>query len=352
MRLMLQFAIGLGIILYVLPAFGQRDTLRKRVDRDKWRYERIMEAETEEAFPADSEKLHQYHLLPENLPHWFFKPSEYSTTSVYALGISEPGMDSVKAFELAVLRAKSLAILSTGAKIDNISDHFQVVRESEAVFNEKSRYLDFSRLYNKSLANQGSFKVNKSFYTKYGEAIVLLSYDPSEQAGNDTLAVNGEIMHLSRESYYSLENTVLCRMDINVSPYDSVDGNSLKSRFLLRRRGEHFNISSVYDGDSIGFPFHPYRYTQAIEMKPDSTFKLQSCPLQLGLWNAYINLIFSKISYYNRNLESRVKSSYDYYAMKNQGLIRTVSRNRLKFGIISLALEENELFLKIEISPY
>lgn len=32
--------------------------------------------------------------------------------------------------------------------------------------------------------------------------------------------------------------------------------------------------------------------------------------------------------------------------MKNQGLIRTVSKNRVKFDINSLAVVENELYLK------
>jgi hypothetical protein len=351
MKSIIQTFIGLCIILYAVPSLAQADTLRRHLDRDKYMYERIMEAETDRLTPDSSGQWHQYYLLAEELPAWFFKPSGYSSDPVFAIGISEPGMDSLKAEKLAVLRAKSLALLSTQAKIDNISDHFQVVRESDQLFDEGSRYLDFSRMYRKFLVDDSEFTVNETFYTKYGEAIALVSYDPG-QKGKDTLSVDGEIMHLSREDAYLLENTVLCRLDIDFSTDDTLDFNTATSRFLLRRYGDHFNITSVYNGDSLEFPFHPYRYTQSVENPSDSSFKIQSCPLKLGLWNAYLNLVFSKISYFNRKLESRVKTSYDHYNLKQQGLIRTVSRNRLRFVIHSLALENNELFLKIDISPY
>ena len=350
-RLILQYFFGLWLVFLVMPASAQRDTLRKRVDCDKSRYEKIMEAETGKEAHGDKQELYLYYLFPQELPSWFFIPSEYSTTPFYAIGISEPGMDSVKASKLAVLRAASLAVLSMNTQIDNISDHFQIVRESETAMEKKSQYLDFSRFYTKSLVNSGSFEVNEVFYTKYGEAIALISYT-SAQKGDDTLSVNGEIMHLSKENSHALENTVLCRLDIEYSPNDTTDTNAAKSNFLLRRHGERFNISSVYNSDSLRFPFHPFRYSHPMETATDSSFHMQSSPLKFGLWNAYISLIFSKISYYNRNLESRVKTSYDNYNLKNQGLIRTVSTNLLKFEIDSLAVENNELFLKIEITPY
>lgn len=161
-RWMLLFLVGIWILFEGQPVSAQRDTLRKRIDCDKWNYERIMETETEKGFFLYKDKLHQYYLLPQDLPCWFFNPREYSTGPSYSLGISEPGMDSAKASKLAILRAKSLVLLSTGLNIDNISDHFQVVRESDAVFDENSRYLDFSRLSAESVIDLMDFMVNKT----------------------------------------------------------------------------------------------------------------------------------------------------------------------------------------------
>ncbi|MBS3768955.1 MAG: hypothetical protein KGY69_01770 [Bacteroidales bacterium] len=350
-RLTFSFFVGLWFILLSLPSSGQRDTLRERIDNDKRKYEEIMESETEE-ISSDGRKLHQYYLLPEELPEWFFNPSVYSTASVSAIGISEPGMDSANALELAVLRAKSIAILSKRSRIDYISDHFQVVGETDKVSGEHSRNLDFSRIHVRSLIDDEAFTVNEVFYTKYGEAIALVSYAGSAQKRNDTLSVSGEIMHLTREASGLLNNTVLCRLDIHFAPYDTLDVSPAESHFTLRRRGKRFNIHSLYNSDSVEFPFHPYRYNHSMNEVSDTTFSFQSCPLKLGLWNAYINLLFSKLSYYHGNLESRVKVTYDNYNLKDQGLIRTISGNSLRFSMDSLAIEDNELFQQIEIIPY
>lgn len=84
----------------------------------------------------------------------------------------------------------------------------------------------------------------------------------------------------------------------------------------------------------------------------DTNFRFQSSPLKLGLWNAYINLLFSKLSYYHGSLESRVKITHDNYNLKDQGLIRTISGNSIRFSMDSLAIEDNALFQQIEITPY
>ncbi len=343
-------AIFLGSIGCSFESAAQCDTIRNRIDRDKVLYERIMEMETEKARPKASNLLHQYYLIADRLPEWFFKPSLYVSAPVFFIGISEPGMDSVKATGLAVLRAKSLAVLSTGARIDNVSDNFQVTRESQQIYEGQSQYLDFSRLYKKALVKEDDFKTIKKYYTKYGEAIALVSYTPDEE-GKDTLTANVEIMQLSREDHYQIENTVLCRLDIAFSPFDSLFQQYEESRFLFKGKGDHFNMTSLYNKDSLQFPAHPYRYVQAEEAKIDTTLKLLHNPLELGLWNSYVNLVFSSINYFSRKLESKVKTSFDHYDLKNQGIIRTVSRNRLSFSLDTVFLHDNELYVKLQFDP-
>jgi hypothetical protein len=338
------------VILFSLHTRAQKDTFRNHLDRDKFRYERIMKNETDRRSPSEEKYLHQYYLLPEELPEWFFDPSKYSTSGVFFIGISEPGMDSVKAIRLAVLRARSLALLSQKAYIDNISDNFDVVRASKDNYSEKSQYLDFSRVYTKSVVGSHSFKINKTFFTKYGEALALVSYFPGK-TGKDTLKVNGEIMQLSRENSYEIENTVFCNLNIDYSGYDSTSVLPQNNRFVFKSRDNQFNITSLYNNDSIDFPVHPYRYENPRSSEKDSA-KLMNFSLNVGLWNAYINLLFSEINYENRNLESKVKTSHDNYLLKNQGLIRTVSRNAIRFQIHSLALRNNELCMRLNLRTY
>lgn len=344
-------AFLLGSVGCSFQLAAQSDTIRNWIDRDKDRYERIMEIETAKSRPKASNLLHQYYLIADRLPEWFFNPSLYVSAPAFFIGISEPGMDSVKATGLAVLRAKSLAVLSTGARIDNISDNFQVTRESQQNYEGQSQYLDFSRLNKQALVGADDFKTIKKHYTKYGEAIALVSYTPDE-GGKDTLTANGEIMQLSREDHYQIENTVLCRLDIAFSPFDSLFQQYEKSHFLFKGKGDHFNMVSLYNMDSLKFPAHPYRYVQAEEAKTDTSLKLLHNPLNLGLWNAYINLVFSSINYFGRKLESRVKTSFDHYDLKNQGIVRTVARNRFSFSLDKVFLHDNELYLKLQFDAY
>lgn len=336
----------LFLCLFVSDGLGQeeeKETYRYNLDHDKHTFEELMESETELSERKDSlARAHTYYLIPGELPDWLFTPGDYATSDRFFIGISNPGMDSLRALNLAKTRAIALCVLSEKIQVDNVSDNFMVSRESQE---SKSQYLDFTRLTRNKVLQNAEFIVDEKSYTKYGEALVLVSVHPSGSQGKETIQINGELMQLAREDNYGMENTVFCKLNIkNFSSKSNKD--TVSTKYVYKGRNRKFNLHTLFQGDSVDFPAHPYRYTSCCDTVDNSSFVVHNS-LSTGLWNSFINTLFSNISYYNKNLESSVKSSYDNYSLKNQGIIRTVSRNYLSYSLKRIIIKDNEMAIRL-----
>ena len=351
----------LALQLVYNMGYTQDPLIRNDLERD---YEQFMEIMEQQTGVRDSTSLHQYFLIPQELPDWFFHPSSYSSSADYFIGVSEPGMDSLQAMRLAILRGKALALLSGRASIDNISDHFKVVREDSSYFERGSHYLDFSRIYGKYSAASGNFVIPQTFYTKYGEGIALVAFKPDATA--DTISVQGEIMQLAHENDRSLEKTLLCRLDIQQTSYpkdvldkapdqpDAMDVNTqrLVSRYKYEGVDNNYQVRSFFAGDTLYVPDHPYRYSSPAGMLDPAGTPAISVSLSTGLWNGLIHLLFSHLTYHNRHLKSRVKSSYDQHNLKQQQIVRTVSRNVVHFRMDSLHISDHGLEMDLNVDTH
>ena len=185
------------VFYFVFTGFGQEGetSYRYSLDQDKEDFENLMESETERFVKKDSQNsAHKYYLIAQELPDWLFSPNEYASAEKFFIGISDPGMDSLKAVKLAEHRAKALLVLSRGTRIDNVSDNFIVSRAGRREESQKSQYLDFIRLSRKKILQDIDFAIDKTFYTKYGEGIALVSLQSSKEKKKDTLEKQGEFM--------------------------------------------------------------------------------------------------------------------------------------------------------------
>ena len=336
----LSTTLALLLVYTMIQAQSQR--VYRSLDDDYQRYLEIMEEETSR---ADSDLLELYYQIPEQLPGWFFNPGQYTRNDNYFIGISEPGMDSLRALKLAGLRARALAVLSQNARINHMTDHYQRIREDDEHFDQGSRFMDYSKIATRQTHAKGDWIVEKTYYTRYGEGIVLVSMTNS--GGEDTLSVRGELMQLTREDEVFLEHTLLCRLNVLETPQGKDSSVRNESRYLRQALGEHFRVRSVFNSDTLVFPYLPYRYVAAgnqdrDEDKPAITFSLNN-----GLWNGFIHLLFSNLTFQNREMESRIKSSYDHYNLKDQGIIRSVSGHNLHFRLNGLSLNDNNLSMDL-----
>jgi hypothetical protein len=339
------------LCLLAIEGFGQEEkekSYRYYLDNDKHSFEEIMETETRISERNDSlDHSHTYYLIPQELPEWFFAPGEHATSDRFFIGISNPGMDSVRAVNLAKSRAEALCVLSEKMQVDNVSDNFMVSREHNG---KQSQYLDFTRLSRGMVLKNVDFILDEVFYTKYEEAIVLVSLHPSRNKAKEKMKVNGELMQLAREDDYGMENTVFCKLDIKTYLSDGKQ-DTVSSEYIYKGRDRKFNLYTLFQGDSIDFPVHPYRYVSSCDTINSDSYVVHNS-LSTGLWNSFINTLFSNVSYYNKNLKSSVKSSYDNYSLKSQGIVRTVSRNYLSYSLNRIIIDENEMAIRLSWQEY
>jgi hypothetical protein len=102
-------------------------------------------------------------------------------------------------------------------------------------------------------------------------------------------------------------------------------------------------------GDTSHVPAHPYRYAASEEYTRETPLQEYGVSLHAGLWQGYLRLLFSRVTFQAYHLKGRVKSTYDQHTLKQQQIVRTASSNRISFCIESLALAGDELTMDVEV---
>jgi hypothetical protein len=57
--------------------------------------------------------------------------------------------------------------------------------------------------------------------------------------------------------------------------------------------------------------------------------------------------VLNNITVLSKQLSSKVTNSNDNYTLKNEGLIRTVARNKVSFGFNSFKMYENQFYIDL-----
>ena len=105
-------------------------------------FNKVFEKETADRIEAvKSGKFKNVQILsyyPDTLPKWFFNlPANNGL--VYAMGISDPDMELEKAKELALLRAKTNALLFSNSKVQYFRDIYTSAVEAGRYTNLRDR---------------------------------------------------------------------------------------------------------------------------------------------------------------------------------------------------------------------
>ena len=289
-----------------------------------------------------------YDRIPEKLPDWVFKPVEFGNP-IRIVGFSDPNMDKEEAFEQAVLRAKAMFALLNYSTISNITDDYTNLYESGKYSLYSTKFQDFSISKTTIPYNNSEITLIDTFYTKYNEGLVLIefNYDTDSEKNVDTLEVKGEHMQVFIERNFRKEKIEFFNFFIkdNLANNDSVDLISQYNYKVVNRR---YDISSVYGKKIIEFEERTYNYRTDLEFVKDSSdSEFNNFRLTRGLWNAYISGVLSNITILSKQLSSQVKNANDFYTLKNEGLIRTVARNKVSFDFNDFKMCENHFYIDL-----
>ncbi|MFC2103783.1 hypothetical protein ACFLS4_00335 [Bacteroidota bacterium] len=346
----MKYSINIFTFLFIINTFllGQEPT-SKLIDDDKKTYEEnVFKEEFDEYVDTADLERKLYDRIPEKLPDWALSPIDFYNP-IRIVGYSDPNMTREEAINQAVLRAKSIFALMKFSTISNITDDYSNLKESGKYSLYAAKFQDFSLSKAKIAYNNSSILVVDTFYTKYNEAIVLVefNYEQNSDENEDTLTIKGEHLQVFIEKNFGKEKIEFFNFFVqdNLIENDSAD---FYSQYNYRIVNRGYDINSIHGDKIIEFKERTFNYRTDLEFTSDSTdSELNTFRLTRGLWNGYITGILSNITTLSKQLASQVKNSNDFYTLKNEGLIRTVARNKVSFEFNDFKMYENQFYIDL-----
>lgn len=339
-----------SFLLIFTTGFSQ-EAKTQIIDKDKENYETYV---FDKAFGDVNDSLNnrkRYDLIPEQLPDWFF-PLIKKTFPAEIIGISDPGMDWDEAKKQAELRAVALFALLNFCTISNISDDYTNLNEGNGYALYTTKFQDFALSQSKLAFHYSQIEVADTFFTKYNEAIVKIrfNYQPDAINTTDTIEVKGEHLQVFVERNFKRDKLEF--FNLTIDNKRSSDSTAISLQYNFKQAYGGFNISSIVGKDTIDFNPRTYNYRTDQKFKQDSTdSELKYFHLNKGLWNASLTGVLSNITGLSKQLSGSVKNSNDFYTLKSEGLIRTVSKNQISFNLQQFKLVENNLYFDLKGKP-
>jgi len=229
----------------------------------------------------------------EIIPSWVFD-SKYYNNDQFAVGISDPDMDSITAFEHAKMRA----LINYG--IFNNGQYSSLT--SVAIGNEQENTYDatsietilYSSFIKGKFTLSDSIQVEKKDFTKYNECCVLLKKSSSEIRQSSVFQYS-----LVRRTGFQKENNIF-PVFIDELEFVVELNDSLKLTYLINRKNNKYDIKSNF-GDtnslkeiSIKNTYRNYTSTSDSKREINTTYY---STLSSGLWAAYLFELFDQISF-------------------------------------------------------
>jgi hypothetical protein len=288
-------------------------------------------------------------LHPVNIPDWFADFSLANDQCLYAFGISDPGMEKDTAFQLAMLRAKSLIALMVHPVVASLTDNFAKEKSDDRSDEFTTKYENLYRIDSSIEAPEEAFEIADSCFNSFGEAIVLLKYHLNfiNHAEIEHISITIDAYQVERQKHNQFETQE--RLSMTVSACSLMD-TSHKETFSYSciSYNNLYEIESQINNREIKVPYFYYRYA----VKNDSTTigdeNNGSEKLSYGLWKALAEQVVQKIILLSQPFAANIKQVGDQYSTENKSLSREISEAHPSFKLINLNISNNYLAVDMD----
>jgi len=330
------------LIFILLVAFLSNTS--KGQDKDK--FEKTFMKETDSTKVKLSNKFKNISKLsyyPDTLPKWFFKPPVNTSNYIYAVGISDPDMEPVKAKELAIHRAKAMAGLYLNAKLQYYKDIYTSNKESGKYTDYRQRYETYFKVSSIGKVDDASFTLVDSHITRYNESMILIRYSPKSlsEAGSNYLSTVGTVLYIEAQVGDAFE--VQAEYELQ-SKFRQPDSKYQIAHYLYREKGSQFLSNSQFLGKVVEFPVYIYKYVSP-EIKP-STPPLTSYN---GLWSRYTREFLRYLTLNTEQTKIRIKNMGQKYNPENANLIREIASYFAQIKLNGIVFERDSVKLDLII---
>ncbi|MCK5822771.1 MAG: hypothetical protein KAG95_02130 [Bacteroidales bacterium] len=306
------------------------------IEKDKRYFENTFLEDFETNFKDDNAN-YLVNTIPCYIPSWLLNVPKPTKDFIYALGMSDPGMDTVDATELASIRAKSIVALLNNSNIRTVTDFYSNLKSNanENMFEYYSQILASCKVGNDSIIN--------SFYTKYNEAIVLLRIPLNEKktANYDFISFDCKLYKMDMNMEYATQYEAMFEIDANKYNQDTC----LNSHYILTEVNNNVDILAEYMDNKISIPNYYFNYKISVS---DSSNQLIA---DNGLWKEYIKSILFKVLNLSQINSVKIKTMAENYSPIYEKMTREVSNNNLQFNIDNIQIIDNKLKVDLSICP-
>lgn len=333
----------LGLIFNIVIPFSGRSVLAQ----DWNKFEGLFVQDTAKKVKGTSncafKNISTLSYYPDTLPEWFFNPPELYQ-GVVGLGISDPDMPMEKAKEQAYLRAKSMALLNSNARVQYYRDIYSSANEVGRYTNLRQRFDTYFKISSLAMVSNTMFEVVDTHFTRYNEYLVLLKYNPDNHSGDSLYKLTSVGSAFLVEATFDdvvdeqAEYELLCNSTFGE---DSV----ANSHFLFREKGNRFLTSSFMNNVEVGYPMFPYSYASSQDSVKPRPFISYS-----GLWSSYLRQLVNYLTLNAQQSSIKLKSMDDQYSTKLTNLSREIASFRASLSINGIKFANDTLKLDLQLT--
>jgi len=294
---------------------------------------------------ANSGKFKNVKMLsyyPDTLPTWFFTIPA-SGTELYAIGVSDPDMEIEKAKELAIIRAKSNALLFSNAKIQYFRDIYTSAQEDGRYTNLRQRFDTYFKISASSAVNNEMFAVVDTHITRYNEYMVLLKYMPALSSATDAINITavGTTLLIEASVDDAFEDQAEYEM---MSIYKPNQEGQSKAHYLYREKGSRFLSYSAYNEQENDYPVYVYTYASPSWTTPRHPFTSYN-----GLWSIYTRQLLNYLTLNSQQNSIKLKNLGEQYSSELTTLTREIASFTAKLSINGINFDSDTLKLDIQV---
>lgn len=271
---------------------------------------------------------------------------EFNDTELMTYGISDPGMDSTEANELAYYRALALLALLNKCTVNNVTEaYYRDVSGKQLV---TTQFNSLSRIKAAIAITPESIQKIAEAITNSDEKMIKIAFNESKAKVRDSLFVQAEVFY--SETPLSIGERIYTYF--KMSAFLNNPSNRNKEIFVWESHLDNGRLEFVSSlmGNKIEYPVR-YRYYSApkaytCKSEPDPDF-YQHEDMGYGFWNAYAISILRNIDLLEKEF-TEIKAMTDNYGGQAEFITREISSNTVSFLIESACTANNRLYLRLK----
>lgn len=294
----------------------------------------------------DSLKKSKHVLHPAGLPDWIKQLPQSFDGTYYAIGISDPGMNNEKAFDQALLRAKSVLSFLLAPNFESLADNYSDEKSGAANSSYKTKYISFYRLQSDIIVNDSNVKVIENYFTSFNEAIVLIEVTPPV----DESVVFSSVANIYQDERQNTGSyTMVEKYHMMGSILNEKNEKQKNYEYTIYSINNIFEINSTLNNTVIEFPYLNYRYTTDTTSIASSSENEFGSKMNYGFWKSFIESFLQELYSMQQDQPVIIKTTGDNYGSSHTKILtREISVASPALKLSSINLINNHLSVKLE----